>query len=85
VFGNLGIERLFQRIAADRHALGTHRNSDLYGTIGNGIRDISGRFETRRAKSVQGAGASSIWESRREGGGAKFVGRFSIGNLWESN
>lgn len=75
------IKGLVEGIAADGHGLGANGDTDFDIAGRDGIGDIGGGLEPRRAESVDGRGAGDIGNAGCEGGGAEFVGGFCVRDL----
>lgn len=79
--GDSLIKRLVESIAADSHGLGANGDTDFDIAGRDGIGDIGGGLETRRAESIDGGGTGDVGNSGRQGGGAEFVRGFRVRDL----
>lgn len=75
------VKGLVECIAADSHGLGANCDADFNVAGRDGIGDIGGGLEPRRAETVDRRGTGDIGNTGGEGGGAEFVGGFCVRDL----
>jgi hypothetical protein len=78
---DLGDERSLETVAAGRHVLGAHCDTDLDGTGLDLCGNVLDSLEAGRAEAVDAASSSGGGEASGEAGGADVVCGLGVGDL----